>query len=181
MEAHHGAIRFASLRVFLGWLVDEGEIHESPMARMRKPKLSEQLAGIPTKDDLRKLLADCDALRDTAIVRTFIATGARLAEIAGLRLEDVNLDNGTITVMGKGRRERLSFLGKDAPARPLGARGRSAGASRRGAHGSRDRCPPVRDREDCRHHVSHILTKLGLSRRGEAAAIAHRLGLAAGA
>ena len=52
--------------------------------------------------------------RDTAIVRTFIDTGARLAEMAGLRLEDVDLDDQTLTVMGKGSRVRVLPIGAKA-------------------------------------------------------------------
>lgn len=116
------AIRFASLRVFFRWLVEEGEVRESPMARMRKPKLPEHLAPIPSREDLERLLRDCEGpsfedRRDMAIVRVFLSTGARLAEVAGMRwtpadptTNDVDLDQRVVRVMGKGRRERVSYL-----------------------------------------------------------------------
>lgn len=115
-------VRFASLRVFFRWLVEEGEVRESPMARMRKPRLPEYLAAIPRRDDLERLLADCEGAsfedrRDLAIVRTFLSTGARLAEVAGMRwtpsdptTNDLDLDQRVIRVMGKGRRERVAYL-----------------------------------------------------------------------
>jgi site-specific recombinase XerD len=120
------AVRYASLRVFFGWLVDEGEIRDSPMARMHKPKLDEYMAGIPTRGDLEKLLADCEGpsftdRRDMAIIRVFLSTGARLSEVAGMRwtpatptTNDVDLDARIIRVMGKGRRERVSYLNPKA-------------------------------------------------------------------
>lgn len=43
---------------------------------------------------------------DTALLRMMIDTGARVSEIANLTMEDVDLDAGTITVVGKGRRVR---------------------------------------------------------------------------
>jgi site-specific recombinase XerD len=57
--------------------------------------------------------------RDTAIIRTFIDTGARLSEITNLRLDgedgpDLDLDSGVIRVMGKGRRSRLVSIGPKA-------------------------------------------------------------------
>ncbi|CAN5705718.1 site-specific tyrosine recombinase XerD [soil metagenome] len=109
------AVRFASLKVFFKWLAAEGEIRDSPMARMRKPKLPEHRAYIPTIEDLKRLLAVCagssfDDLRDTAIIRTFISTGARLSEVGNMTSEDVDLVGATMTVLGKGRRERVSFL-----------------------------------------------------------------------
>jgi len=115
-------VRYASLRVFFRWLVDEGEIRESPMARMRKPKLPEHMAPIPARDDLERLLKDCEGpafedRRDMAIIRVFISTGARLAEVAGMRwtptnptTNDVDLDQRIIRVMGKGSRERVAYL-----------------------------------------------------------------------
>jgi site-specific recombinase XerD len=117
------ANRYASLRPFFNWLVEEGELRESPMARMRKPKLPEHAPPVLTTDDQERLLAACggqrfDDRRDTAIVRTFLSTGARLSELASLRwmpdeptTNDLDLDAGIVRIRsGKGRRERVSFL-----------------------------------------------------------------------
>ena len=94
--ARHSAatagVRYSSLRVFFNWLTEEGEIKASPMARMRKPKLPERIIDIPTEAELKRLLADTagdgfEELRDHAIIRVFMSTGARLAEVAGLRYD----------------------------------------------------------------------------------------------
>ena len=45
--------------------------------------------------------------RDSALIRVLIDTGARLAEVAGLRVEDVDLERGLVQVLGKGRRPRV--------------------------------------------------------------------------
>lgn len=120
------ANRFTGAQQFFKWLVDEGEIGDSPMARMRKPKLPEAPPPILGADELKRLLVVCrgttfEARRDEAIIRTFIATGARLSEIANLRWapedefrNDVDLDQGIIRVVGKGRRERMVFVGTKA-------------------------------------------------------------------
>jgi len=116
------ANRFSSLRPFFAWLVDEGEIRESPMVRMRKPKLPEHAPPILSDADISALLRASEGpsfeeRRDTALIRVFLSTGARLNEIVGLRwtpdnpeTNDLQLDGGIMRVMGKGRRERLSFL-----------------------------------------------------------------------
>ena len=116
------AVRFAALRVFFRWLENEGEIKVSPMTRMRKPRQPERITDIPSNDDLKRLLADMhgesfDDIRDTAIVRVFISTGARLAEVAGLRFDpaeptrnDVDLDARIVRLVGKGDRERVASL-----------------------------------------------------------------------
>ena len=113
------ANRHAGLRAFFRWAVDEGEIKESPMAKVRKPKLDELLPPVLTVEQMRVILDACKGdgfpeRRDTALVRLFIGTGARLSEVAGLSIEDVDLDAGTIRVMGKGRRERVVYMGAKA-------------------------------------------------------------------
>ena len=120
------ANRYSGLQPFFKWLVDEGEIRESPMARMRKPKVPEAPPPILTEDELRQLLKAIagkgfDDRRDEAIVRLFIGTGARLSELANLRWNpadpihnDVDLDAGLVRVLGKGRRERTVYVGNEA-------------------------------------------------------------------
>jgi site-specific recombinase XerD len=105
------AVRFRSLQQLFKWLHEEGEITESPMVRMKAPKVTENPPPVLTDAQLRALLEACggsefEDRRDTALLRTFIDTGARLAEIAGLRLDDLDLDAGVIEVMGKGSRVR---------------------------------------------------------------------------
>jgi site-specific recombinase XerD len=114
--------RYRALQQFFRFLVDEGEITESPMARMRPPKVPESAPPVISDDELRALLAASEGTgfeerRDTAIVRVLIDTGARVAELAGLALEGeniVDLDQGVVTVLGKGRRIRVLPIGAKA-------------------------------------------------------------------
>jgi site-specific recombinase XerD len=120
------ANRYRSAQQFFRWALDEGEIRDSPMARMRPPKVPEQPPAVLREEELRRLIAACagqafDERRDEAIVRLFIATGARLAEIADLRwtpddpmTNDLDLDAAVVRVMGKGRRERVVAIGAKA-------------------------------------------------------------------
>ncbi|MEZ4503003.1 MAG: tyrosine-type recombinase/integrase [Dehalococcoidia bacterium] len=114
--------RFRGLQQFFKWLEEEGEVAANPMGRMRPPRVPEQPVPVLDDDDLRRLLDSCggrsfDDRRDHAILRVFIDTGARLAEVAGTRLDgldglgDLDLDQGLIRVLGKGRRERVLPLG----------------------------------------------------------------------
>lgn len=113
------ATRYRDLQQLFKWLVEEGEITESPMLRMKPPKLdSNSIPIIPTAD-LRALLAACkdntfEGRRDTALIRLFLSTGARLAEVANLTVEDLNLDYKELAVMGKGRKARTLALSPKA-------------------------------------------------------------------
>ena len=116
--------RFRGIQSFFKWLADEGEIPESPMARMKPPRVPDQPPPVLQEVELSALLATCEKgnsleeRRDHAILRVFIDTGARRAEISGLRFDphddsnnDVDLDQGILRVLGKGRRQRILPIG----------------------------------------------------------------------
>jgi site-specific recombinase XerD len=103
---------YRSLRVFFKWLVDEDEIDESPMDHTKAPIVPEKLVPILPDDITKALLDQCagrDLMnrRDTAIIRLPFDTGCRLAEIADLTVDDLDLTLDVIHVIGKGRRSRV--------------------------------------------------------------------------
>ena len=111
------AQRFRSLQQFFRWLRDEGEISESPMARMRPPAVPEDPPAILSPDELTRLFKAAEGSgfeerRDTAILRLLHDTGMRRAEAAGLRLGDLDLDQEVALVMGKGQRPRACPFGR---------------------------------------------------------------------
>jgi site-specific recombinase XerD len=121
------ASRFRSVQQFFRWAVDEGLIKTSPMASMRPPKIPETPPPVIRDEALTALLKGVEAdksfagRRDAAILRVFVASGARLAEVANLRwtptdptTNDVELDTGLIRVLGKGGRERPIYVGARA-------------------------------------------------------------------
>ena len=109
--------RYRALGSFFRWLVDEGEIRSSPMDRMKPPRLPETPPPVLREAELKRLLAACSAdktfagRRDEAILTAFIDTGCRRGELLGLTLDDVDLDAGTLRVVGKGSRTRLVAIG----------------------------------------------------------------------
>jgi site-specific recombinase XerD len=113
--------RYRALRSFFNWCVDEGELAESPMARTKAPIIPEEPPQVLRDDHLKKLLGVCEgtgfeARRDTAMVRLLLDSGMRRAELAGLKVDDVDLSNGVAYVVGKGRRPRVCPFGRKAAA-----------------------------------------------------------------
>jgi site-specific recombinase XerD len=118
------ANRYRSLQQLFRWLEDDGEISRSPMHKMRPPRVPEVPVPVLTEDQVRTLLAGCaaktfDDLRDTAILMLLYDTGGRLAETTNLAYVendppacDVDLDQATIVVYGKGGRPRLVPIGR---------------------------------------------------------------------
>jgi site-specific recombinase XerD len=109
--------RFRGCQAFFNWLLEEGEIRTSPMARMKPPRLPEAPVPVLRDAELLKLLEACArdksfaGRRDEALLRVLMDTGVRRAEVLGLRLGDVNLDEGLLTVIGKGSRTRVVAVG----------------------------------------------------------------------
>ena len=119
--------RYRSLQAFFRWALEEELIALSPMERMKPPIVGELLAPMLNDDQLRALLRVCCAdhtfagRRDEAIIRVLLDSGARRAEIAALRwtpddpdTNDVDLDARQLRVLGKGRRERIVVIGREA-------------------------------------------------------------------
>lgn len=129
--------RYGSLRAFFKWAQEEGEISSNPMVHVKPPKVGEQRTEVLTDDQLKRLLKACEGTgfaerRDTAILRLLFDTGMRRAELAGIKLADLDLDQSVVFVTGKGRRPRVVPFGrKTAQALDRYLRAR---ASHRGAH-----------------------------------------------
>jgi site-specific recombinase XerD len=109
--------RYRGIKAFFDWLVEEGEIKTSPMARMKRPSVPEAPPPMLSDDQIRALLRACEgkdfmSRRDTAILRLFIDTGLRRSELAYLRLDDLDLDNNLVRVTGKFSRVRVVPFGR---------------------------------------------------------------------
>lgn len=108
---------------FFGWCVDEDEIAANPMDRIALPAPNRDPVPALDLDDLRRLVKQFGGqeftdIRDETIVRVFLDSGLRLGELAGLTLDDVDLLNGTVHVLGKGSKPRTAPFG-NATARML--------------------------------------------------------------
>ncbi len=106
------AVRYRSLQQFWRWALAEGEVTVDPMAGMSPPSVPEQPVPVLPLDAIRRLLATCerrsfDGRRDAAIITLLLDTGIRRAELAGIAVDDLDLDHQTVIVTGKGRRQRL--------------------------------------------------------------------------
>ena len=132
------ANRYRALGTFFRWLVDEGEIPVSPMAKMRPPTVPEEPPPVLGEADLGRLLKSCSGTdyldrRDLAVLLLLIDTGMRLGELTGLTIDDLDLDLNVARVIGKGRRPRACPFGKKtarALDRYLRARARHRDADR---------------------------------------------------
>jgi integrase/recombinase XerD len=113
--------KVACLRSFYRHLRREGTIEHDPTAELRGPRKSQRLPRVLSRDEVARLLkeprgTDPCALRDRALLETMYACGLRASEAIGLELSDVDLQEGVLCARGKGSKERLVPIGREATA-----------------------------------------------------------------
>jgi len=112
--------RFLSgLRGFYRYCLREALIAEDPTLLVELPQLGKPLPKSLSEADVEALLAapeteDPLGLRDRAMLEVLYACGLRVSELVGLTLEQLNLRQGVVRVLGKGSKERLVPLGEEA-------------------------------------------------------------------
>lgn len=109
---HHHA---SAARAFFAFLVEDGQLAESPMRTVRMPKLPRNILPPFSTTEVERLLAAARrtrwADRDVAIVSFLLETGVRSAEFVNLDVGQVDLARGRVLIHGKGRKERFVYLG----------------------------------------------------------------------
>ena len=105
-------------RFFLYW-VKEKAIAVTPLLSIAQPKIAQSLPKTLTEQEVEALLDapdtdDALGLRDKAMLELLYATGLRVTELVGMRIEQINLRQAVVLVKGKGGKERLVPMGEEA-------------------------------------------------------------------
>jgi integrase/recombinase XerD len=134
------ARKVACLRSFYRYLRSEELIEHDPAADVRGPPKTQRLPKVLSREEVMRLLAqphgsEPGALRDRALLELMYACGLRASEAVALELTDIDLDEGVLRARGKGSKERLVPIGREAvgAVRAYCARGRPALAGERSA------------------------------------------------
>jgi integrase/recombinase XerD len=126
----------SAVRSFHRFLLREGLTDRDPAIGVPQPRLPRSLPRPLPVEDVRRLLEAPDegspaGLRDRAILELLYGSGLRISELTGLDVDDLDLEEGSVRVLGKGGKERevpLGSFGRDAVGAYL-TRGRPALAS----------------------------------------------------
>ncbi|MBL9136439.1 MAG: tyrosine recombinase [Verrucomicrobiales bacterium] len=114
-------LQIAALRAFYRFAVAEGHLANDVAAKLAMPRRWKRLPKDLTADDIERLLTppaapDAADLCDLAVLELAYGSGLRLAELRGIRLEQLHLDAGFVNVVGKGNKERIVPVGDRAVA-----------------------------------------------------------------
>lgn len=109
----------STLRGFYRYLLREALIDADPTLNIDSPRRGRPLPKTLTEADVEALLAAPDAatalgLRDRSMLELLYACGLRVSELVGLRLEELNVRQGVLRIVGKGDKERLVPVGDEA-------------------------------------------------------------------
>ena len=123
--------KVACLRSFYRHLRRDGAIAHDPTAELHGPRKTQRLPRVLSREEVAQLLREPKgteplALRDRALLEVMYACGLRASEVIGLECSDVDLEEGMLCARGKGSKERLVPVGRQAVAalRTYSARGR---------------------------------------------------------
>lgn len=112
------ARKIACLRSFYRFLCRENYVDDNPFDGIHTPKLEKRLPvfldAVEVKDMLELPGSDLLGRRDAALMETLYATGARVGELVGLGIGDLDLVNRFVLLFGKGAKERVVPIGRTA-------------------------------------------------------------------
>lgn len=99
--------KISTLKAFFQWLEDEEIIPKNPTRQINVTKLPKRLKKALNVEELERMRLACETTRERALIEFLFATGCRVSEVTGVNISDLNLYNNTLTVVGKGDKERI--------------------------------------------------------------------------
>lgn len=99
-----------TLSSFFAWLENEDYIVKSPVRRIHKVKTTRRVKETLTDENLEKLRDTCSNVIDLAILELLISTGMRVGELIRLNISDINFQERSCIVLGKGNSEREVYF-----------------------------------------------------------------------
>ena len=98
------------LSSFFSWLEDEDYIIKSPIRRIHRIKTPTTVKEVLTDENLEKLRDECENIRDLSLIELLISTGMRVGELVNLNISNLNFEDRSCIVLGKGNKEREVYF-----------------------------------------------------------------------
>ena len=106
----------STLSSFYRYLYTQGAVTTKPLTGIDRPRIKQQEVKYLKHNQVLRLLDSIEDPRDKLIVRTIYATGVRVSELCNMNIEDIDFDEHTIRIRGKGDKIRTVFIDDDTRA-----------------------------------------------------------------
>jgi len=119
LDSRSVARHLVTIRNFFRFALLEGYVTDDPAVTIESPRFRKSLPEFLSVDEVDRLLAQPDVnsavgLRDRAMIELMYSCGLRVSELCGLRLADLHAEEGCLRCIGKGNKERLVPVGRQA-------------------------------------------------------------------
>ena len=108
----------STLRSFYNYLLSENIITSNPFNLISSPKKASKLPNYMKYSEFEEMINSCDetalGIRNRCLLEVLLSTGARIGELINIELDDIDLSNKEIKVLGKGNKERIVYLNNHA-------------------------------------------------------------------
>lgn len=113
------ARKLSAVKSFFKYLMKQQIITTNPAKLIATPKFEKKMPVFLGQEQVRDVFEYVDSgtpegLRDRAVLELFYGCGIRLSELTGLNFSDINFTGGTLSVFGKGAKQRIIPMGKQA-------------------------------------------------------------------
>lgn len=98
------------LSSFFSWLEDEDYITKSPVRRIHRIKTQIMVKETFSDENVEKMRDQCNSLRNLSIIELLISTGMRVGELINLNIKDINFEERSCIVLGKGNKQREVYF-----------------------------------------------------------------------
>lgn len=99
--------KISNIKSFFTWLQDEGYIINNPAKKIKQVKIPKRLKKPLTEEEI-EIIRDINLnTRDRFIFELLLSSGIRVSELVNLKIEDIDMNNKRITIVGKGNKERV--------------------------------------------------------------------------
>lgn len=95
---------------FFAWLENEDYIIKSPVRRIHKVKTAITVKETFSDENIEKMRDNCSNIRELAIIELLLSTGMRVGELVNLNIEDLNIEDRSCVVLGKGNKQREVYF-----------------------------------------------------------------------
>jgi site-specific recombinase XerD len=102
--------KLSVLKTFFGWMVKEEMLLRDPVAKINAPKKPKRLPKALSIEELEIVRESCETFRERALMEVMYSTGCRLSEIMNMKISDINSQDMSMHVIGKGDKERIVYL-----------------------------------------------------------------------